>query len=70
MDSTTESMIAETTAPVETIAEEAEAFQVVEIFVDRPFLVTSFEEYTVSEGFLLLIFVLLLLNFFLNLFRR
>lgn len=36
----------------------------------RLFMTTSFDDYTVTEGFLLLIFVLLLLSFFLNLFRR
>lgn len=36
----------------------------------RPFLTTSFEDYSIIEGFLLLIFVVLLISFFLNLFRR
>lgn len=31
---------------------------------------TPFEDYTVTEGLLLLIFVILLLNFFLDLLRR
>lgn len=37
---------------------------------DRPFMTTEFEDYTVTEGLLLLIAVLLLLNFFLALLRR
>lgn len=37
---------------------------------DRPFMTTEFEDYTVTEGLLLLISVLLLLNFFLALVRR
>ncbi len=36
----------------------------------RPFLTTDFSDYTVTEGLLLLIFVMLLLKFFLDLIRR
>lgn len=38
--------------------------------VDHPMLETPFEDYTVTEGLLLLVFVILLLDFFLNLLRR
>lgn len=38
--------------------------------VDHPMMETPFEDYTVTEGLLLLIFVILLLNFFLDLLRR
>lgn len=37
---------------------------------DRPFMTTNFEDYSVTEGLLLLIAVLLILNFFLALLRR
>ena len=37
---------------------------------DHPMMETPFEDYTVTEGLLLLIFVILLLDFFLNLLRR
>ena len=37
---------------------------------DRPFMTTSFQDYTVTEGLLLLLFVLVLAQFFLNLVRR
>ena len=68
--------VTESTESVETAALEtteppqAETIGVVLVDVDRPFMVTSFHDYTVTEGLLLLIFVLALLSFFLNLFRR
>lgn len=37
---------------------------------DRGFYTTSFEDYTVTEGLLLLIFVILLVDFFVGLVRR
>jgi len=37
---------------------------------EHPMMETPFEDYTVTEGLLLLIFVILLLDFFLNLLRR
>ena len=37
---------------------------------DHPFMSTSFAEYSVTEGLLLLIFVLLFLSFFIDLIRR
>lgn len=44
-----------------------ETLQAVE---DHPMMETPFEDYTVTEGLLLLIFAILLLDFFLNLLRR
>lgn len=38
--------------------------------LDHPLMTTPFEDYTVTEGLLLLVFVVLLLDFFLNLLRR
>lgn len=38
--------------------------------VEHPMMETPFEEYTVTEGLLLLFFVILVLDFFLNLLRR
>lgn len=38
--------------------------------VDHPMMETPFEDYTVTEGLLLLIFVILLLDFFLDILRR
>lgn len=57
----------ETTEPTETVPE---TLQTVLVQVDRPFMTTRFEEYTVLEGFQLLNFVLLLCCVFLALFRR
>lgn len=37
---------------------------------DRPFMTTAFADYTVTEGLLLVIAVLLVLNFFLTIIRR
>lgn len=47
-----------------------EATEAVIVVAERPFLTTSFEDYTVTEGFCLLLFILVLLNFILNLLRR
>ena len=40
------------------------------IVEDRAFYTTPFSDYTVTEGLLLLIFVILVVDFFLNLLRR
>ena len=40
------------------------------IVEDRPFYTTPFSDYSVTEGLLLLVFVILLVQFFLNLVRR
>ena len=40
------------------------------IVEDRAFYTTSFSDYTVTEGLLLLIFVILVVDCFLNLLRR
>lgn len=45
-------------------------YQETVIAQDRPFYTTPFSEYSVVEGLLLLIFVILLVEFFLNLVRR
>lgn len=42
----------------------------VHLWDEHPLMTTSFSDYSVAEGLLLLIFVLLLLDFFLNLIRR
>ncbi len=42
----------------------------VHLWDEHPMMTTSFEDYSVVEGLLLLIFVVLLLDFFLNLIRR
>lgn len=62
---------------VETISEETslpetETSTVYEIHFwdEHPMMTTSFADYSVAEGLLLLIFVILLLDFFLKLFRR
>lgn len=61
---TEETVLAEATQPVETGPQEV-------IIVEyRPFLTTSFEDYTVQEGFSLLNFVLLLILVFLAILRR
>lgn len=69
--------IFETTAnETETLPDPSEETTVMEIqpvvLVDvaRPFMTTPLEYYTVSEGLLALIFILVLLSFFLNLLRR
>lgn len=40
------------------------------VIEDRGFYTTSFEDYTVTEGLLLLIFAILLVDFFVGLVRR
>ena len=62
-----ETIVTEATVPAETVPETVE---VVSVVVDRPFLTTRFEDYTVLEGFQLLNFVLLLCCVFLALIRR
>lgn len=42
----------------------------VHLWDEHPMMSTSFSDYSVAEGLLLLIFVILLLNFFMNLLRR
>jgi len=42
----------------------------IHLWDEHPMMTTSFQDYSVAEGLLLLIFVLLLLDFFLNLIRR
>lgn len=42
----------------------------VPVFEERPIMTTSFADYTVTEGLLLLVFVLLLLRLFLDLLGR
>ena len=37
---------------------------------DRPFMTTSFQDYSVTEGLLLLVFLLLFARFFLDFLRR
>lgn len=49
---------------------ETQTVEVVLVDVERPFLETGFMDYTVSEGLLLLIFVIVILDFFLCLIRR
>ena len=61
--------VAEATETTEATEAAAPEVQVIVLEDDRPFLSTSFEEYTVTEGFLLLIFVITLFSFFLGLFR-
>lgn len=50
--------------------ETGEGSTVVPCNVQHPMMTTSFADYSVSEGLLLLIFLVLLLDFFLNLIRR
>lgn len=45
-------------------------YQETAIVEDRAFYTTPFSDYTVTEGLLLLIFVILVVDFFLNLLRR
>lgn len=59
-----ENLILDETSPVEVIEVVAEVAQ------DYTFLDKPFEEYTVTEGLLLLIFVILFLDFILNILRR
>lgn len=58
------------TEPTE-VTEVTEAVDaVIDSTIERPFLITPFDEYTVTEGLLLLIFLVLLLFFVLELIRR
>ena len=45
-------------------------YQETVIVEDRAFYTTPFSDYTVTEGLLLLIFVILVVDFFLNLLQR
>lgn len=58
--------------PVETVGMDAvlKSLETLQGVTDHPMMETSFDDYTVMEGLLLLIFVILLLDFFLNLLRR
>lgn len=47
-----------------------ERLETIQGAMDHPMMETPFEDYTVTEGLLLLVFVILLLDFFLNLLRR
>lgn len=71
IENTTPETSVEEIYTVETVAEPVETItQIIVIEADRPFMTTSFEDYTVTEGFVLLIFVLVFLTFILDLFRR
>lgn len=61
-----------TSSAASSSAAASEYIETVEVPADtsHPLLSTSFSDYTVTEGLLLLIFVILLLTFFLNLIRR
>lgn len=59
-----ETIVTEATETVDTGPQE-----VIIVEAPRPFLTTSFEDYTVQEGFSLLICVLLLILVFLDLIR-
>lgn len=65
-----ETTVTESTVPFESVPETMETVEIVEIIVDRPFMSTRLEDYTVLEGFQLLNFVLLLGCVFLALIRR
>ena len=58
--------------PIEVIGmdEALKRLETIQGVADHPMMETPFEDYTVTEGLLLLIFVILLLDFFLNLLRR
>ena len=58
--------------PIEVIGMDTalKRLEIIQGVVDHPMMETPFEDYTVTEGLLLLIFVILLLNFFLDLLRR
>ncbi|MBQ7001993.1 MAG: hypothetical protein IJN67_13310 [Oscillospiraceae bacterium] len=51
-------------------ASEPVLVEVVGVDIDRSFMTTEFMDYSVSEGLLLLIFVVVLLQFFISLVRR
>ncbi len=50
--------------------EDTDTVELLQQTADHPMMETPFEAYTVTEGLLLLIFILLFLDFFLNLLRR
>lgn len=52
------------------MSDTSETIEIVGVDADRGFMTTPFEDYTVTEGFLLLLFILALLTFVLDLFRR
>lgn len=52
------------------IMEVEEPIQETVLVEDHPFYTTPFADYSVTEGLLLLIFVILLVQFFLNIVRR
>ena len=58
--------------PVETVGMDAvlKHLETLQGVADHPMMDTPFDDYTVTEGLLLLIFVILFLEFFLNLLRR
>lgn len=58
------------TVTVEGMKEVLQRLETLEAATVHPMLETPFEDYTVTEGLLLLVFVILLLDFFLNLIRR
>lgn len=55
---------------VEGMQEVLQRLETLEAAAVHPMMETPFEDYTVTEGLLLLVFVILLLDFFLNLIRR
>ena len=59
-----------TTLPMEPEQSETQTVEVVLVDVERPFLETGFMDYSVQEGLLLLIFVVVVLDFFYGLIRR
>lgn len=58
------------TVTVEGMKEVLQRLETLEETTVHPMMETPFEDYTVTEGLLLLVFVILLLDFFLNLIRR
>lgn len=55
---------------IEGMGQLLQRLETLEQMADHPMMETPFEAYTVTEGLLLLIFILLFLDFFLNLLRR
>lgn len=55
---------------IEGMGQLLQRLETLEQTADHPMMETPFESYTVTEGLLLLIFILLFLDFFLNLLRR
>lgn len=58
--------------PIEVVGMDAalNRLETIQGAVNHPMMETPFEDYTVTEGLLLLVFVILLLDFFLNFLRR